>query len=129
MQSHKEWLESRTKSILSKGSLTVQGSKDGEPVPMRITYEVRELTYGPVLNIRIKCDVPYDKDGDDYWDDHPFMWADHVEEGTKIGNIVDDTPAVRALVAELSAAPTKLYTTTDCTHKGRIIRALCLFWS
>ena len=129
MQSYKVWLESRTKSVLSSGSITVQGSKDGEAVPIKITYEVRELTYGPVLNIRIKCDVPFHKDDDDFWDDHPFMWAEHVEDGKKLGNIVDDTPAVRALVAELSAAHTKLYTTTDCSHKGRIIRALCLFWS
>jgi len=129
MQSYKQWLESRTKSILSKGSLTVEGSKDGEKTPIKITYEVRELTYGPVLNIRIKCDVPYNKDDVEFWDDHPFMWADHVEDGTKLGNIVDDTPAVRALVNELSAEPAKLYTTTDCSHKGRIIRALCLFWS
>lgn len=129
MQSHKQWLESRTKSILSKGSVTVEGSKDSTPVPIKITYEVRELTYGPVLNIRIKCDVPYIEGDESYWSDHPFMWEKHVEDGRKVENIVDDTPAVRALVAELSAPPVNLYTTTDCSHKGRIIRALCLFWS
>jgi hypothetical protein len=83
-----------------------------------------------LLNIRIKCDVPYDKDDDSYWADHPLMWVEKIE-GSKgrVENIVDDTPAVRALVAELAATPVKLYTTTDCSHKGRIIRALCLFWS
>jgi hypothetical protein len=53
----------------------------------------------------------------------------NVENKVKVQEIIDDTPAVRALLQELVAPASKLYTTTDCTHKGSIIQALSLFWS
>lgn len=100
-------------------------------VPIQVTIKAYELSYGPVIDYDIKVSVPYTNPMD--WDDHPFMYLkqDNAQEKrTTSGNIIDDTPAVRAILQELvKAEPFKLYTTTDCTHRARLIAALDSFWS
>jgi len=108
------------------------GHLNDHAVPIKLSIEAIILDYGPVINLEIISDTPYFDDGMLSWSDHPFQWLDkkYFEDGEAVGNIIDDTPATRALINELaSSEPYKLYTTTDCTHKGRIIRALSLFWS
>lgn len=112
-------------------TITVTGSKDGVPVPIKLHIKVVALTYGPVIDISIRSSVPYIRSGFVDWTDHPFLWVEesHLEKGKMVGNIIDDTPATRALIDELIKPEQNLYTTTNCSHKGRLIRALCLFWS
>lgn len=127
--SDNECVKTRTKSVLVKSNITVLGNKSGQHVPITLSINAIELNYGPVIDITIRADVPYHETGFVDWSDHPFMWAKHVEKGAYISNIVDDTTAVRALIDELVAPEKELYTTTNCTHKGRLIRAICNFWS
>lgn len=120
---------SNIKSVYAQCEITVLGNKDGVKVPIKISVVAFELNYGPVIDLSITCDVPYYETGFVDWFDHPLMWSKNVEKGTRVGNIIDNTPAVRALIDELVAAEKDLYTTTNCTHKGRLIRALNSFWS
>jgi len=99
--------------------------------PVSLTITANELNYGPVIELIITTNIPYDSKNPLEWDDHPFKYVDskHKENNYTIADIIDDTPAVRALIEELVAAPKSLYTTTDCMHKSRIINALTRFWS
>lgn len=122
------WLQKHTKSLLTKTVITVTGNKNGESIPIRIQVIAYELDYGPVIHLTIKTDVKYKSEED--WSDHPFHFVKELENGNAVKNIIDDTPAVRALIIELAESDDKkLYTTTLCSHKGRLIRALSLFWS
>jgi hypothetical protein len=90
------------------------------------------LKYASVIELLITSDTPYDSNNPMEWDDHPFKYVDsnHIENNDTVADIIDDTPATRALIEELAEfEPKKLYTTTDCTHRSRIIRSLTLFWS
>jgi len=120
---------SNVKSVYAKADIIVLGNKNGSTVPIKISVVANELNYGPVIDLTIKCDVPYYESGFVDWSDHPLMWAKNVENGVRVENIIDDTPAVRALIDELIGPEKRLYTTTNCTHKGRLIRALMSFWS
>jgi len=124
-----DWLKTRTKATLLKTVITVSGKKDGYIVPITLQIDAVTLNYAPLIHYTIKCDVPYyEKDALD-WDDHPFRFVKSLESSTEAGNIIDDTEATRALIMDLAAEPKKMYTTTDCSHKGRLISALSLFWS
>jgi len=92
-----------------------------------MTVKALELDYGPVIDFSVTIDRPFKDTGD--WADHPFMYAGTLESPTEIANIVEDTPAVRALIAELVEEPKKLYTGTDCSHRARLIKAIMGFWS
>jgi hypothetical protein len=51
-------------------------------------------------------------------------------EDDKVANIIEDTPIIRAMIMDLvSTEKRKLYTTTDCTYKARLIKAIASFWS
>jgi hypothetical protein len=120
----------KTKSLLAKTVLTVTANKMGKPTPITLTIEAIELNYGPVIDLTIRVSDPLTEPMD--WDDHPFMFITkfETEDRSTLGNIIDDTPATRALIDELVCTEKKTrYTTTDCSHKGRLIRALSLFWS
>ena len=110
-------------------TLVIMGVKENEEedVPITVTVDAKSKPYGPVITVKITCDIPYVKHK---WADHPLM---HVKsnyiENSVATNIIDDTPAIRALIDELVGDPLKLYTTTNCTHKGRLIRAILSFWS
>lgn len=122
------WIKNNTKSVLINTTLTLNCEtieKDILPVEMRI--HVIELNYGPVLSFKIISDIPYN----DTMYEHPFMYSKEYMSGEyKTGSIIDDTPAVRALINELSSCNNmSLYTTTHCTHVARLIRAINGFWS
>lgn len=110
-------------------TLVVMGVKEDEEddVPVTLTLHAKSHTYGPVMTVKVTPDIPYVKHK---WADHPLMYvqSNYIEKGVA-ANIVEDTPAIRALIDELVGQPPKLYTTTDCTHKGRLIRAILSFWS
>ena len=125
-----EWINKRTKSVLSKTVITVTGNKDGIDVPINLTIEALEFNYGPVIHITIVADNPIYKTSHMEWDDHPFLYVKGIEKGDTYRNIIDDTTATRAIINELTQNTDKtLYTTTHCTHVGRLISALSLFWS
>jgi len=120
----------KVKSVLAKAVLTVTAKKMGIPTPITLTITAIELTYGPVIDLTIHVSEPIFERMD--WEDHPFMFITKFEseDESTAGDIIDDTPATRALIDELVCTENKpLYTTTDCSHKGRLIRALSLFWS
>ena len=126
------WLATHTKSVLTKSTITVIGCRNDISEPINLHIEAIVLDYAPVIHLKIISDIPYVDSTMVTWSDHPFQWIDkkYFEEDESVGNIIDDTPATRALIYELTnSEPNKLYTTTDCSHKGRIISALNLFWS
>jgi hypothetical protein len=98
--------------------------------PIQVSIKAYELNYGPVIDYTIKCSVPFTDLM--HWSDHPFMFSNKERSGkkTRSTNIIDDTPAVRAILQELAAKEAfQLYTTTDCTHRARLIQSLENFWS
>ena len=112
------WLLMRTKSVLHMTTVTI-----GE---IETTVQVIELTYGP-LHLLITTEKPMDD-----CHIHPFMYVpkDHLNYGQTVCEIVEDTPAIRALISELvSKEPLKMYTTERSAHKARIIKSLTNFWS
>jgi hypothetical protein len=124
---------SNYKSTLAETTLTVECMRFNsvKKVPVQLSIKIYELNYGPVLDYEIKCNVPYTHPME--WDDHPFMYCKQDDEQPKrykSENIIDDTPAVRAIIQELvKKEPFQLYTTTDCSHRARLIAALETFWS
>jgi hypothetical protein len=125
-------MSDNVKSTLHDVTLTIHGSRfmSDTKVPIMLTIVVKELNYGPVLDIMIHADVPFTGTMD--WDDHPLSRVDkeHLVGKKKVEEIIDDTPAIRAVIAEL-ANPEKqnLYTTTDCTHRAQLIAFLASCWS
>jgi hypothetical protein len=123
----------RVKSILHNTTLIINSSKlmsmDKTPITLKIV--AKELDYGPVIDLTITADVAFT--GAREWSDHPFLMVNkrHIEnDGKLVSEIIDDTPAIRAVLAELcSAANQKLYTTTDCTHRAHLIAFLVSCWS
>jgi hypothetical protein len=83
----------------------------------------------------VSVDLPYDRNDPDSWDDHPLMMCRDLSDKNitavrVAGEILDDTPAVRAMLSELcSVEESKHYTGTDCSHRARLIAALEKFWS
>ena len=75
----------------------------------------------------MSVDCPY-KEGE--WDSHPFMYVEKVflESGGRVDNIIENTPAVKALLTELINPMPNMYTTIDICHYMRLIKALTLFW-
>ena len=121
---------SKVKSILIDKSIVITGTPGEAPCrPITLHVLAKELNYGPVIDVTITSDTPFDSSTPQEWDDHPFKYVKNMENKVTVGEIIDDTPAVRALLQELVAPASNLYTTTDCTHKGSIIQALSLFWS
>jgi hypothetical protein len=116
-----------TRFIVDNCDFTEEASNT---TPIQVYITVYELNYGPALDYTIKCSIPFTDVMD--WADHPFMYSNKGQSGkkTRSSNIIDDTPAVRAIIEELATKePFKLYTTTDCTHRARLIQALESFWS
>ncbi len=131
----------RYESTLIDTTITVDGSKfdmfgygEGNgPVPIQVKITAYKLDYGPVIDLTITVSVPYTSPMD--WSDHPFMLTKRDRDDKKtpkssVGEIIDDTPAVRAILTELAQPEKfKLYTTTDCTHRAALIASLEFFWS
>ena len=121
--------QTKYKSTIADTTIIVHGSnmKYNEKLPIKLTIKAYELNYGPVIELTITVDIEYDN----YWSDHPFIHIDSYDESKKIvGDVVDDTPAIRGIIKELTQKePFDLYTTTDCTHRAGLIKALTYFWS
>ena len=122
--------------VIHDVTITVVGHKaqSRDDVPIKMTIKALELNYGPCIDLSITVDVPCEMGWS--WDDHPLLLCrarqekDREHPVTGAGEILDDTPAVRALLAELcDATPKKLYSGTDTTHRARLIAALEMFWS
>lgn len=141
-----DWLKRKTKSVLADTTITVQGHRAMSAVDIPITLKVTaiELNYGPCIALKARVSVGMETEGW-HWDDHPFRGvlkdsdADDpacVEKKgglvrvLEVGDILDDTPAVRALIAELvEPGERSLYSGTDCTHRARLLASLRSFWS
>ena len=118
-------------STLVDTTITVTGTKY-DAVPIQVKVTAYKLNYGPVIDLTITASVPYTNFME--WSDHPLMHLKHDknEAGARssMGEILDDTPAVRAILNELvQPEKFKLYTTTDCTHRAALIASLEHFWS
>lgn len=127
---------SKVKSVLHDVTITVVGrrAQSCDDVPIKMTIKALELNYGPCIDLSITVDVPCEMGWS--WDDHPLLLCrarqekDRTRPLTGAGEILDDTPAVRALLKELcDPAQKKLYSGTDTTHMARLIAALELMWS
>jgi hypothetical protein len=125
------WLKTRTKSVIVDRHMVVNAVRDcHEEVAVDLHVVAIELNYGPVIYFNVRSSIPM-KDSE-MWDNHPFQWSkDYIdEEDGTVGNIIDDTPAVRAMIEELvSTEQRKFYSGTDAGHKGRLIKAIAMFWS
>lgn len=135
------WLIRNTKSVLVDTTVEVVSNEFNRSDPVLIKMHVRaiELNYGPCIHFTVRVDRGFQHSMD--WDDHPFRGAtkeSDVDERVncgddgivEMGDIVDDTPAVRAMITELvGTAQEKLYSGTDCTHRARLIACIRMFWS
>jgi hypothetical protein len=127
MEVHSEWQKKHTKSILCDTTITVVARKDDD-VPIQLHVKAIELDYAAVIDFEVKASEPFTDMMD--WCDHPFACSTEYMEGNKVANIIEDTPAIRAMIMELvSSEKRNLYTTTDCTYKARLIKAIASFWS
>jgi hypothetical protein len=128
MERHSEWQKKHTKSILVDTTITVIGSNETEHVPIELHVKAIELDYGPVIDFEVKASIPFTNIME--WSDHPFACSKEYMEDDKVANIIEDTPAIRAMIMDLvSSEKRDLYTTTDCTYKARLIKAIASFWS
>jgi hypothetical protein len=118
----------KTKSVLVDTTLIVDSYLDGIKKPVPIHVRVLELNYAQVLYFEVKSSILMDDS--DLWDDHPFQWSQKWLEGDTVANIIDDTPAIRAMIQELvSSEKREFYTGTEAGHKARLINAIAMFWS
>jgi hypothetical protein len=129
-----QWLKKHTKSVLHDISYTVTGHRFGEREQVPIVFHVKaiELDYGPCIDWSVSASVPCEKG---MWGDHPLAHVRALNEKdtssvSTCGEILEDTPAVRAMLVELcQSEERKMYSTTDTTHRARLIAALEMFWS
>lgn len=127
MDIHSEWQKKHTKSILCDTKITVIGSMDHD-VSIELHVKAVELDYGPVIDFEVSSSHPFTNLME--WSDHPFSHSKDYMENGKVANIIEDTPCIRAMIMELvSSEKRKLHTTTDCTYKSRLIKAIASFWS
>ena len=127
MENHADWQKKHTKSILCNKTITVIATKEDD-IPIELHVKAIELDYGPVIDFEVSASHPFTNMMD--WSDHPFAFStDYMEDGI-VANIIEDTPCIRAMIMELvSDEKRKLHTTTDCTYKARLIKAIASFWS
>ena len=127
MEKHVDWQKKHTKSILCNKTITVIGTKDDD-VSIELYVKAIELDYGPVIDFEVKASIPFTNIMD--WSDHPLACSTEYMEDGIVANIIEDTPLIRAMIMELvSEEKRKLHTTTDCTYKARLIKAIASFWS
>jgi hypothetical protein len=128
MYSHSDWQKEHTKSVLVDTTITVLGANNHDDVSITLKVKAIELDYGPVIDFQVVSSVPFTNMID--WADHPLMCSKEYMEDGIVANIVDDTPAIRAMIMELVSSEKRvLYMSTDCTYKARLIKAIASFWS
>lgn len=128
--SNQNWLTERTKSILTDTIIPITIQRDYEGVINATLHIVAiEMNYGPVIHLTVTCSDKFNNDP--LTIDHPFMLLKiNKDTNNYLCEILDNTPAVRALIDELvSSNKENLYTTTPTTHIARLLAALELFWS
>jgi len=123
------WQQNNMKNVLVDTKITVHGSKIyQEDIPIELHIKVLELSYGPVLDFEVTASMKFTNLVE--WSDHPLMCSTEYMENNTVANIIEDTPVIRAMIEELSfGTKRKLHTTTDCTYKARLIKAIASFWS
>ena len=128
MYSHSDWQKKHTKSVLCDTVITVLGANNDENVPIILKVKAIELDYGPVIEFQVVPSIPFTNMLE--WSEHPLMCSKEYMEDGVVANIIDDTPVIRAMIMELvSLEKRTLHTTTDCTYKARLIKAIASFWS
>ena len=128
MDSYSEWQKKHTKSVLVDKIVTVIGSNYDDDVFIQLHVKAVELDYGPVIDFEVSTSHPFTNIME--WSDHPLAFSIEYMEGTKVANIIEDTPVIRAMIMELvSSEKRNLHTTTDCTYRARLIKAIASFWS
>lgn len=127
MDKHSEWQKKHTKSVLCDKTITVIGTKDDD-VLIELHVKAFELDYGSVIDFEVTSSVCFTNVME--WSDHPLAFSTEYMERNTVANIIEDTPIIRAMIAELvSDEKRKLHTSTDCTYKARLIKAIASFWS
>lgn len=123
------WQQDNMKKVLVDSTITVFGSKIyQEDIPIQLHIKVLELSYGSVLDFEVTASMKFTNLVE--WSDHPLMCSTEYMENKTVANIIEDTPVIRAMIEELTNGPKrKLHTTTDCTYKARLIKAIASFWS
>ena len=129
MDQYSIWQQDNMKNVLVDSTITVFGSKIyQEDIPIQLHIKVLELSYGSVLDFEVTASMKFTNLVE--WSDHPLMCSTEYMENKTVANIIEDTPVIRAMIEELTNGPKrKLHTTTDCTYKARLIKAIASFWS
>jgi hypothetical protein len=128
MDTHSEWQERHTKSVLVNRIITVIGTNGAHDIPIDIHVKAIELDYAPLIDFEVSSSVKFTNFMD--CSDHPFACSKEYMEGNKVANIIEDTPIIRAMIMELvSDEKHALHSSTDCTYKARLIKAIASFWS
>ena len=128
MDSYSEWQQNHTKSVICDKIVTVIGSNDDDDVSIELHVKAVELDYGPVIDFEVTASIPFTNIME--WSDHPLAFSTEYTEHGKVANIIEDTPVIRAMIMELvSSEKRNLHTTTDCTYRARLIKAIASFWS
>jgi len=124
---HSDWQKKHTKSILCDKTITILATKDVD-IQIELHVKAIELDYGPVIDFEVKASIPFTNIME--WSDHPLACSTEYMEDGIVANIIEDTPCIRAMIMELiSEEKRTLHTTTDCTYKARLIKAIASFWS
>ena len=128
MDRHSDWQKKHTKSVICDKTITVIGSNEDDDVSIELHVKAIELDYGPVIDFEVSASIPFTNIME--WSDHPLAFSTEYSEDGKVANIIEDTPCIRAMIMELvSLEKRNLHTTTDCTYKARLIKAIASFWS
>jgi phosphatidylserine/phosphatidylglycerophosphate/cardiolipin synthase-like enzyme len=128
MYIHSEWQRKHTKSILCDKTITVIGSNNYGDVPIELHVKAIELDYAPVIDFEVTASVKFTNIME--WSDHPLAFSTEYMQGDTVTNIIEDTPCIRAMIMELVSLEKKtLYTSTDCTYRARLVKAIASFWS
>lgn len=106
----------------------VTGEFDGvKPVKMHIS--VNKGNYGNYLHWTVKCDKPT---GHGAFIVHPFRLVMEDVTNDEIGEVIADNEMIRKMLEHLSMTDEELIkhigTSSVIEHRGRIIKALTLFW-
>jgi len=128
MEQHSDWQNTHTKSVLCDKVITVLGTHNDDDILIELHVKAIELDYGPVIDFEVSSSVPFTNIMD--WSDHPFTYSKEYVEGNKVANIIEDTPIIRAMIMELALEEKRnLHTTTDCTYRAKLIKAIASFWT
>lgn len=118
-----EWLIPRTKSILVDTKIVMSAATRDKNTTTDVHVQAIELNYGALIYFRVQTSIPFTKTEE--WFAHPLMFSSNYMDGSPdtVANIVDDTPAIRAMIEELVSS------NRIDVHKARLINAILSFWN